>query len=163
MVKKISILLVFIATLVATFVFYKKNNNYSYYTVEKKQVVRSVYASGYIDTYDAVIVKSEVSGYIEKIFVKEGDFIKKGQIIGKIGATGYGCNYWRIGKDGCNENSPLDTHLHLEIKTGPLLESPVPAECFVNGAKRNCYGYTPDNPEKYGYLNPITFLFEEAK
>lgn len=84
MVKKISILLVFVATLVATFVFYKKNNNYSYYTVEKKQVVRSVYASGYIDTSDAVIVKSEVSGYIEKIFVKEGDFIKKGQPVAKI-------------------------------------------------------------------------------
>lgn len=95
--------------------------------------------------------------------LKENLFIKKGEIIGKVGATGYGCNYWRIGDDGCNKTSPLDTHLHLEIKTSPVLESPLPASCFVNGSYKNCYGYTPDNPENYGYINPINFLFQLNK
>lgn len=91
----------------------------------------------------------------------EGSLIKKGEIIGKVGATGYGCNYWRIGEDGCDKLSLLDTHLHLEIKTSPVLESPIKALCFVNNAYKNCYGYTPDNPKNFGYINPIEFLFED--
>ena len=100
-------------------------------------------------------------GHLKSIntHLKEGQKIKKGSIIGKIGATGYGCNYWRIGDDGCDKKSPLDTHLHLEIKTKPVLESPVDAYCYVNGSLKKCYGYTPDNPEKFGYMNPIKFLF----
>jgi murein DD-endopeptidase MepM/ murein hydrolase activator NlpD len=90
--------------------------------------------------------------------LKEGDFIKKGEIIGKVGATAYGCNYWRIGEDGCDKNSQLDVHLHFEIKKKPVLESPKPAECFLNGSWKNCYGYVPHNPTNYGYIDPLKFL-----
>ncbi|MBC7330020.1 M23 family metallopeptidase [bacterium] len=93
--------------------------------------------------------------------LKEGDYIKKGEIIGEIGATGYGCNYWRIGEDGCDKLSRLDTYLHFEIKILSKLESPLDAKCFVNNSFKNCYGYTPDNPEKYGYINPLKFLSSE--
>jgi murein DD-endopeptidase MepM/ murein hydrolase activator NlpD len=101
--------------------------------------------------------------HLEKIRedLKEGDYVKKGEKIGEIGATGYGCNYWRIGEDGCDKLSRLDKHLHFEIKILPTLESPIEAKCFVNGNYKPCYGYAPDNPEKYGYLNPLKFLSEE--
>lgn len=101
-------------------------------------------------------------GHLENInpILKEGLFIKKGEIIGKVGATGYGCNYWRIGKDGCDSKNKLDIHLHLEIKTKPILGSPVPANCLINNNYTHCYGYVPNNPENYGYLNPLIFLSE---
>lgn len=100
----------------------------------------------------------------------EGDIINKGEIIGEVGNSGFGCqNYWRIGPDGCPStssgqanNNPDDTHLHFEIKKAPVLENPEggkACEDEINGPKRFCYGYTPDYPQKYGYSDPIEFLF----
>ncbi len=51
------------------------------YRVEKKKMVVSVYASGYIDSSDSVLVKPEVSGQIEKILIREGQSVKKGQLL----------------------------------------------------------------------------------
>ncbi|MFN3786904.1 MAG: biotin/lipoyl-binding protein, partial [Sulfurihydrogenibium azorense] len=81
MVKKAVIFGIVLALILLGLFFYKKNNSYQTYKVEKRQVVKSVYASGYIDTSDLVVVKSEVSGYVEKMYVKEGDTVKKGQPI----------------------------------------------------------------------------------
>jgi len=90
--------------------------------------------------------------------LKENKFLKKGEVIGKVGATGYGCNFWRIGLDDCDSSLKLDIHLHFEIKQKPVLDSPKKAECFINGSFRTCYGYTPEKPTLYGYLDPLKFL-----
>ncbi len=93
-----------------------------------------------------------------------GKKLKGGDIIGVTGASGYGCqNYWRIGKDGCDENDFLDRHLHLEIKTKPILtNSEGTDDCLQkDGNKGPCYGYSPKDPLKYGYSNPLKFITEE--
>lgn len=101
--------------------------------------------------------------------LKEGMPVNKGDVIGKIGNSGYGCrNYWKIGKDDCSsptEQNPNDTHLHFEIKASPVLENPEGGEICQNSdySQRLCYGYTPDDPVKYGYINPIQFLFNKTE
>jgi len=101
-------------------------------------------------------------GHLENIQegLKEGDFVKKGDIIGMVGASGYGCsNYWRIGQDGCFEPNVIDRHLHFEVKTKPVLTNPDGESlCHYNGNKGLCFGYTPKYPQDYGYINPIDFL-----
>lgn len=90
-----------------------------------------------------------------------GKDIKGGTILGKTGASGYGCqNYWRLGKDGCDENDFLDRHLHFEIKTKPVLTNPNDEEKCTqkNGELGICFGYVPKDPLKYGYKNPIKFI-----
>jgi len=90
-----------------------------------------------------------------------GEEIKKGDMVGIVGATGYGCDYWRVGEDGCESEGSLDTHLHFEFKTKPVLHSPVLSQCKINNKIVNCYGYTPSDPTQYGYLDPFLFLFEK--
>lgn len=51
---------------------------------EKKRYVKSVYASGYVDSVGKVQIKPEVSGYIQEIFVSEGDEVKKGDVVAII-------------------------------------------------------------------------------
>jgi len=52
--------------------------------VEKKRYIKSVYASGYVDSVNKVLIRPEVSGYIERIYVEEGDTVTKGQVIAVI-------------------------------------------------------------------------------
>lgn len=95
--------------------------------------------------------------------LKIGQEIKGGNILGVTGASGYGCqNYWRLGTDGCNENDFLDRHLHLEIKTKPVLtNSEAGNDCIQKNQQLGpCFGYAPKDPLKYGYKNPIKFLTE---
>ena len=93
--------------------------------------------------------------------LKIGQLVSQGEILGQLGATGYGCNYWRVGIDGCESTNPLDFHLHFELKTKPVLGSPQESNCWVNSRLVPCYGYAPANPTAYGYLDPFLFLFEE--
>jgi murein DD-endopeptidase MepM/ murein hydrolase activator NlpD len=131
---------------------------------------------------NTVVIEHEING--KKIYslyahlasvngsvASAGTIVKKGDIIGIVGNSGFDCdNYWRIGPDGCpsasskqTNNNPSDVHLHFEIKNAPVLENPEGGkicEDKINGPKRFCYGYTPDYPQKYGYINPLEFLFE---
>ncbi len=94
----------------------------------------------------------------------KGSAVKKGEVIGVVGNSANGCrNYWRIGFEGCNQKSPFDTHLHFEIKTSSTVGNAIGGEACrrQNGEVRFCYGYTPDDSQKFGYLNPIEFLFEK--
>ena len=84
MKKLIMIFVIFLISIALIFFYIKNKDGYEVYKVEKKKVVKSIYASGYIDSENSVIVKSEVSGYVEKIYVKENDEVKKGQILAKI-------------------------------------------------------------------------------
>lgn len=98
--------------------------------------------------------------------VAEGAVLTKGQKIGVIGNSGNGCrHYWKIGPDGCATSGPYDTHLHFELKEGAVLENPRGGEACrrANGSARYCYGYTPDYPDQYGYLDPIAFIFDKSE
>ncbi len=122
---------------------------------------------------NAVILEHEING--EKVYtlyghlesisqgIKVGEVVKRGDIIGVIGASGYGCNnYWRLGKDGCDQSNVLDRHLHFEVKTKPVLTNPEGDNlCHYNGEAGLCFGYTPKYPQNFGYINPISFLNAE--
>lgn len=82
--KKTLTVFVVALTLVFGFMFVRNNGGYTTYKVEEKEIVNSVYGSGYIDSKNSVIVRSQVSGYIQKIFVKENQNISKGQTLAVI-------------------------------------------------------------------------------
>ena len=151
----------------------RNNQNLNVYAITKGEIVE-------IQTNDGkdhglgntIIIKHNLTNEIiyslyshldsVKINLKEGSIVKSGEIIGTVGNSGQGCrNYWRIGPEGCNQKSPSDTHLHLEIKKAGVLENPTGGEVCKkpNGENRPCYGYMPDYPQKFGYLNPAEFLF----
>lgn len=90
--------------------------------------------------------------HLSVIYVENGEIVNANEPIGFIGNSGNGClNYWRIGSDGCDKLGLPDTHLHFEIKSVAVLENPTSARLY--------YGYTPDYPQRFGYMNPIEFLY----
>ena len=82
--QKILLFLVFLllSGLVIFFAIDKNKENYA--IVEEREVARLVYGSGYVKNMEYLIVKSEVSGYIKEIFVKEGDYVKRGDLLASI-------------------------------------------------------------------------------
>lgn len=74
-----SIFFAFILTL--GLIFLDNPGKYERFKVEKRKVVKSIYASGYIDSSDSVVIRSEVSGYVKRIYVKEGGSVKKGDLL----------------------------------------------------------------------------------
>lgn len=84
MMKKTGIAVVVAAVFVAGFMFFKNKNSHTTYKVEEREVVSSVYGSGYIDSKNGVVVRSQVSGYIDRIFVKENQPVSKGQVLATI-------------------------------------------------------------------------------
>lgn len=67
--------------IVGFYFFYIIDGGGERYRVESRKMVKSVYASGYIDSSDSVIVRPEVSGYVRRIFVREGDTVKRGDLL----------------------------------------------------------------------------------
>ncbi len=61
-----------------------KKDSVQVYTVEYKLFVKSIYATGIVKKGTEVEVKSQVAGYIEKIFKDTGERVKKGEILAVI-------------------------------------------------------------------------------
>ncbi len=57
--------------------------------VEKETVEKKVTLTGTVFPRTKSVLASEVEGLVEKIFVEEGDFIKKGEKIAELGASTY--------------------------------------------------------------------------
>lgn len=104
------------------FLFLNSDNNIKTEKVEKKRVVRSVYASGYVDSVNSVVLKPEVSGYIEKIYVKEGSRVNTGQLIVTISNEPLKKNLMEIRtqvdfvQNRLNENSDYQRALKEDIE-----------------------------------------------
>ncbi|MFA6136283.1 MAG: peptidoglycan DD-metalloendopeptidase family protein [Candidatus Paceibacterota bacterium] len=102
-------------------------------------------------------------GHLNKIEeeLTVGKTINAGDKIGAVGNTGYGCNFWKIGKDGCSSGDQDDVHLHLEIKDSPVLFSPKEDDCWADqAATKKCVGYTSEDPSKFGYQDPLLLIFQ---
>ena len=67
----------------------------------KESITESIYASGVVKSINQYQVYAPVNGLIQEILVKEGDTVRQGDVIGRVGNTG---------------NSAAN-HLHLTIVT----------------------------------------------
>jgi len=56
--------------------------------VETKEVIRSVYGSGRVKGERQVLLKASVSGYVKRVLVKEGEKVRKGQLLIVIDSGG---------------------------------------------------------------------------
>ncbi|WP_333784902.1 efflux RND transporter periplasmic adaptor subunit [Thermocrinis sp.] len=80
--------------------------------VEVKEVKKFVYASGYVEPENFVLLKAEASGVLEKIFVKEGQKVKKGQVLAVLRSDELDASLrelearLRLTEERLNENSP---------------------------------------------------------
>jgi len=93
----------------------------------------------------------------------QGKQLQAGDVLGVVGNTGYGCNYWRVGEDGCDATGDPDIHTHIEIKDSPVLASPISDECTLpSGKKTQCIGSTSGNPTAFGYEDPIGIIFSSG-
>ena len=52
--------------------------------VETREVVRAVYGSGRVKADKFVLLRSGVSGYIKKVYVRDGDKVKRGEVLVEI-------------------------------------------------------------------------------
>ncbi|MDD4122870.1 MAG: peptidoglycan DD-metalloendopeptidase family protein [Candidatus Pacebacteria bacterium] len=85
-----------------------------------------------------------------------GDKVKKGEVIGFTGTSGYGCNqYWKLENNGCDKNDILNPNLYFEIKKGNVLHNPYGGQVCEDDY---CYEYSLKYPRYYGYYSPIDFL-----
>ena len=57
------------------------------YTVESKQIAQPVYASGLLFSETEAVLSFKIGGILQQIFVKEGDRVKKGQLLARLDLT----------------------------------------------------------------------------
>lgn len=88
--KKIIVIAVIIGILGASYFFTdNKSDNIRYITerVSKGDIVNTVLATGSVSAYQKVSVGAQVSGQIDKLYVKLGQTVKKGDMIAEIDST----------------------------------------------------------------------------
>lgn len=76
-----------LAVLLVLGIIHKLRETDKHYTVQERVIKVMVYASGYTRPENYVIVKSEVSGVVKDVYVKEGDFVKRGQVLATIDSS----------------------------------------------------------------------------
>lgn len=86
--KKGLIVILFLIILIAVFLFFKNKNKIQnqYQTVKiiRETLIQSVSASGKIVSSSSYIVNTLATGVVKKIYVKNGDYVKKGEKILEI-------------------------------------------------------------------------------
>jgi len=82
--RRLFIALPFVLIVALVLFFAVRGNKENYAVVKEEEVKTLVYGSGYAKAENYMVVKAEVSGYVEKVFVKEGDFVRKGQPLATI-------------------------------------------------------------------------------
>ncbi len=84
--KKIFFLFIFIFLILTGIglTYFLNKKEIKTYTVSKKEIIQAVYSSGRIEAKNQVDIKSEVSGYVQKLYIKENQELKQGQVVAKI-------------------------------------------------------------------------------
>lgn len=102
------------------------------HTLVNGDKVSSVYA--HLDSFSAGLLSLQV-----------GECVPKNFELGIMGSTGYGLAQ-------CWGTTP---HLHLELKTLPILSNPIPDP---NRKQPTVFGYASVNPDLLGYLDPKLYI-----
>ncbi|MCZ6111945.1 efflux RND transporter periplasmic adaptor subunit [Campylobacter ureolyticus] len=86
MKKKWIFFIVILLIVIACFKFFNKKEEVDYFTIKptKGDFANVVVATGEVSAQNLIDVGAQVSGQIQKLFVKTGDMVKKGEIIAKI-------------------------------------------------------------------------------
>ncbi len=85
--KKLVITIFSVLTVGCAFFFYRKSNNkqieskYTEYTVAKGKIDLNILSTGVVQPQNKLEIKPPIAGRVEKIIVKEGEFVHKNQII----------------------------------------------------------------------------------
>jgi len=90
--KKKHIIYLFLVLILILFLFWffklrEKKEKISFFEVKRGTVEKVVSESGTLKKGDLINLSFEISGKIEKIFVKEGDKVKKGDILAKLDSS----------------------------------------------------------------------------
>jgi RND family efflux transporter MFP subunit len=81
---KITLLTLVFLLLIAYFFLAKKSNKYETVTPFFDKIIQGVYATGHVITANYIDITPNIAGRVENILVKEGDEVKKGQLLIKL-------------------------------------------------------------------------------